>query len=66
MIKNLFLKQTSLKFLAVLFILVGLVACGKTTHEPKVGEYGEALVNSVHLTSSELEQLNQAVITEVR
>ncbi|MFW2036044.1 hypothetical protein [Acinetobacter junii] len=64
MIKNLFLKQTSLKFLVVVFILVGLVACGKTTHEPKVGEYGEALVNSVRLTSSELEQMNQAVINK--
>lgn len=49
-------------FTLLLFMMFSLAACGKVAHEPKVGEYGESLVNSVLLTSSEIDALNKAVI----
>jgi hypothetical protein len=53
------------QFLCVIFLLVmalGLYACAKVNHEPKQGEYGETLVNSILLTPSEILELNKAVI----
>jgi hypothetical protein len=48
----------------VFISVVGLSACGQSTHEPRIGEYGENLVNSVLLTPTEIQELNQAVITK--
>lgn len=51
---------------AALFILVtfGLIACGQEDHEPRPGEYGENLVNSIRLTPSEIQELNKSVVTK--
>ena len=46
----------------MLSVSIILIACGQVKHEPKAGEYGENLVNSILLTSSEIQALNKAVI----
>lgn len=48
----------------LLVITLGLSGCGQADHEPRVGEYGENLVNSVVLTQSEISELNKAVISQ--
>ena len=45
-------------------MLFGLAACGQTDHEPRVGEYGESLVNSILLTPNQVDELNVAVVTK--
>ncbi|USA45102.1 hypothetical protein NDN11_10180 [Acinetobacter sp. C26M] len=56
------LRNQLVKSTFLFFMTLSLAACGKVAHEPKVGEYGESLVNSVLLTSSEIDALNKAVI----
>ncbi|WP_416201964.1 hypothetical protein [Acinetobacter sp. NIPH 2100] len=51
-----------IRIILMLGLTLSLCACGKTIHEPKAGEYGQNLVNSVLLTQSELQELNKAVI----
>lgn len=53
-----------LSTVVVLMMLCGLTACGQADHEPRVGEYGETLVNSILLTPNQLEELNVAAETK--
>ncbi|ESK54503.1 hypothetical protein [Acinetobacter tjernbergiae] len=58
------LKHRTFAIGLLLIAVVGLPACGQSKHEPRIGEYGENLVNSVILTPTEIQALNQAIITK--
>lgn len=58
------IKHRTIAIGLVFISVVMLSACGQSKHEPRIGEYGENLVNSVLLTPTEIQALNQAIITK--
>ncbi len=55
-------KQNWIRAVFIFAVSIILIACGQVKHEPKAGEYGEKLVNSILLTPSEIQALNKAVM----
>ena len=57
-------KHPFLKIATLLTVSLALFGCGQAKHEPRAGEYGENLVNSIRLTVSEIQAINQAIVTK--
>lgn len=53
-------------WLVALLVSVVLGGCSRADHEPKTGEYGQTLVNSIQLSSQQIDAINKSPMPQIK
>ncbi|WP_228271237.1 hypothetical protein [Acinetobacter brisouii] len=63
---NLNFQKNSMYWLVALLVSVMLGGCSRADHEPKTGEYGQTLVNSIQLSSEQIDAINKSPMPQIK